>query len=344
MNQTASHCPLHYRTTPEALRSGTPVVARTAYIAGGLYGNSYALDELLRMRDAEAALTGHEVTLVFNGDFHWLDCDPGTFVRIDDTVLHHIATAGNIELELARPSPGAGCGCNYPDTVPAERIVLSNQVMERLADTAAALPALASRLAALPLHVVLEVGDHRIAVVHGDPESVAGWNFAIEAMPPPGDEDMHAQRLADWFRRANVDAFACSHTSTPFMQDFVVDGQRKVIANNGSAGMPNFRGRTEGVITRLSLCPSRSGDALYGTTIGGLTIEALPVRYDHARWTAAFRHGWPAGSSADRLYLQRLLHGPDFPLADANRLQAARPSFTKSSAEETTHATQSHQH
>ncbi len=344
MSQTASPCPLHYRTTPEALRSGTALVAHTAYIAGGLYGNPFALRELLRMRDAEAAASGHEVALVFNGDFHWLDCDPAAFSEINDAVLNHIGTTGNIELELANPSPGAGCGCNYPDTVPAERIALSNQVMERLADTAAGFPVMTNRLAALPLHIVLEIGDHRIAVVHGDPESVAGWNFAIEAMPAADDEGPHAQRIADWFRRANVDVFACSHTSTPFMQDFIVDGRRKVIVNNGSAGMPNFAGRTEGVITRLSLSPHASEQALYGTAVDGLTIEALPVRYDHAQWSTEFRRLWPAGSSADRLYSQRLLRGPDFPVAAANRLRSARPSFFDSSVEETTHATQSHQH
>lgn len=327
MSQTASSCPLHYRTTPEALRSDSHVAARTAYLAGGLYGNPFALRELLRMRDAEAALTGDEVTLVFNGDFHWLDCDPATFSEINDRVLDHIATAGNIELELAHPSPGAGCGCNYPDSVPRERIDWSDQVMEQLATVAAGCPAKTNRLAELPLHAVLEIGPHRIAVVHGDPESVAGWNFAIEAMPAADDEGPQAQRLADWFRRAQVNVFACSHTSTPFVQDFIVDGQRKVIINNGSAGMPNFSGRTEGVITRLSLSPHASDDALYGTVLDGLAIEALPVRYDHAQWSTEFRRLWPPGSSADRLYSQRLLRGPDFTVADANRLRAARPSF-----------------
>lgn len=343
MSQPASLCPLHYRTLPEDFRAGAPVVAHTAYIVGGLYGNPHALREVLRLRDAETALPGSEAALVFNGDFHWLDCDPGIFSDINHTVLGHIATAGNIELELAQPSPGAGCGCNYPDSVPADRIALSDQVMDRL--KACAGPAMPRELDGLPLHLTLQIGTHRIAVLHGDPESVAGWNFAIEAMPPPGDNDgPQARRIADWFRRADVDVFACSHTSTPFMQDFVVDGRRRVIANNGSAGMPNFAGRTEGVITRLSLAPAASADALYGTVIDDLHIEALPVRYAQAEWAAAFHHQWPAGSSADRLYLQRLLHGPDFLVADANRLQAARPPFIASSAEETTHATQSHQH
>ena len=54
--------------------------------------------------------------------------------------------------------------------------------------------------------------------------------------------------------------------------------------NNGAAGLPNFAGSTYGVMTRLSDDPRPPTDSLYGVRIGGLRGDALPVRFDPARW------------------------------------------------------------
>ncbi len=61
-------CPISYRYGPEALRHCAEIEADTLYVAGGLYGNSFALDTLLNLvaRDPGARL-------VFNGDFNWFD-------------------------------------------------------------------------------------------------------------------------------------------------------------------------------------------------------------------------------------------------------------------------------
>lgn len=79
--------------------------------------------------------------------------------------------------------------------------------------------------------------------------------------------------------------------------------------------------------------------------VGRYLLDASGTAWHDGPLTLAVRHGGIC-------YLDEVVEArspvgfpiPDFPLADANRLQAARPSFTKSSAKETTHATQSHQH
>lgn len=316
------HCPLNYRTRPEAFRDERPVDCQTVYVAGGLYGNPFALLEIMRMRDAESRASGREVSLVFNGDFHWLDCDRGSFSMINDRVLEQIASAGNIELELARPTPGQGCGCNYPEWIHAESADLSDRVMERLSACAENLALARESLAALPLHLTVRVGEHRVGILHGDPESVAGWGFAVEAMPAPDDgSSAHAAQIADWFDRAQVSVFACSHTSKPFIQDFRVGGRHCVVVNNGSAGLPNFSGQPYGVVTRISADAKPSADALYGLDLGGLRVEALPVRYDHACWQREFERLWPEGSAAFKLYAARMRGDIPHSFAEADRLR-----------------------
>lgn len=297
------------------------------------------------MRDAESRVSGCAVTLVFNGDFHWLDCDPVSFARLNDRVLEHLATAGNIELELARPTPGQGCGCNYPAWIPAASVDLSDRVMERLSSCAQGLASARECLAALPLHRTLTVGEHRIGILHGDPESVAGWGFAVESMPAPGDESsLEAAQIADWFARAQVSVFACSHTSKPFIQDLRAGGRHVVVINNGSAGLPNFSGQPYGIVTRISAAVEPSADALYGIDLGGLRVEALPVRYDHARWQREFERLWPEGSAGSTLYSARVRGEIPHSFAEADRLRRFTASPTHPNIEETSHATQSHQH
>ena len=56
--------------------AGPPThTAETAYVVGGLYGNSEALATILAMREEEQQRTGRPVLLVFNGDHNWLNAD-----------------------------------------------------------------------------------------------------------------------------------------------------------------------------------------------------------------------------------------------------------------------------
>src|SRR5688572_10224865 len=171
-------CPLSYRYGRSALRGEASLHADSLWIAGGLYGNPFALQALLQAYSEDRGTKA----LVFNGDFHWFDVDGADFERVNDAVLGFHATRGNVETELAAPTAEAGCGCHYPGWVGDETVRRSNRIMERLRATARTLPHALARLAALPMHLVAQVGAARVVIVHGDSDSLAGWAFSQETL------------------------------------------------------------------------------------------------------------------------------------------------------------------
>jgi hypothetical protein len=298
-------CPLHYRYGAHALRrSEADLVTDTLYVAGGLYGNRCALDALERMVEAD---TGARV--LFNGDFHWFDVDPAGFADVQRRVLAHAAIAGNVEAELADGEGDAGCGCAYPDEVPDAVVERSNLIHARLSHTARHDPHWRGELAALDYWRCAQVGDARIGVVHGDAHALAGWSFDAPALHEPARRTAHEAA----FTAAQCDVFASSHTCRSALARF---GEHRAVINNGAAGMPCFRGRLHGVVTRIALTPSPTG-ALYGLRIGALHVDALPIHYDITAWLDEFSAQWPAGSAAALNYLDRITGGPSWTLEDA---------------------------
>jgi hypothetical protein len=305
-------CPLAYQYRPEALAQPAQVQADTLFVVGGLYGNAAALQAVLQRADREP---GGPATIAFNGDFHWLNIDPEDFRTISEIVLAHHASKGNVEAELASKAD-AGCGCAYPEYVSDKVVDRSNQIMTWLRATATQFPGLVRRLGELPRFLTASVGGQRVGIVHGDPRSLAGWRLALEAMEP-GDPVVRRQvgwrgqptttaDLLDWFGRADVSVFASTHTGLPYAQD-VPDGRgRRLVVNNGSAGLGNFAGTTYGVITRLSSDPQPPADSLYGITLGTLRCDAVPVRFDLDEWKARFLAQWPLGSPGRDYYLTRI--------------------------------------
>jgi hypothetical protein len=231
-----------------------------------------------------------------------------------------MALRGNVETELAGNDSAAGCGCGYPEWVDDIEVERSNLIIERLRTTAHAFPDLRARLGTLPMYTVAEVGDLRIAIVHGDAESLAGWGFSQEALQDESQRD----KAAAWFNSSAARVFASSHTCLPVMQDFETPLGRCVLANNGAAGMPNFRATRNGIITRISCTPA--ADTLYATVLDGVHIEALPVNYDNASFERAFLANWPAGSPAYDSYCRRITAGPSYDAVSAVRLQGERSS------------------
>ena len=309
------HCPRHYRYSPAVFARPAELKARSLYIVGGLYGNPFALESVLALAGGENA------TLVFNGDFNWFDVEPAEFERINETVLGHAALRGNVETEIAGEDAGAGCGCGYPEWVGDAEVGRSNQILARLRETARELPGLRTRLAGLPMHLVAETGGLRIGIVHGDAESLAGWHFSQEALRE------RPERAGALLAATGMDIFACTHTCLPVMQDFVSPRGRAIVANNGAAGMPNFRGTHFGLATRIA--PEPSGEALYGTRLGALVVEAVPVPYDQDAWLARFDRVWPEGSPASLSYRRRIACGPAYELDQAMRPSAASGSLTR---------------
>lgn len=300
-------CPVGYRYGARALAGPAALGVDTLWVAGGLYGNVFALERLLELYRREPG----RKALVFNGDFHWFDVDPGEFLRVNRSVLEHRATRGNVETELANPAEGAGCGCAYPDWVGDADVARSNRIIERLRETARRVPGAAAELAALPMHLVARVGGERVGIVHGDAEALAGWGFSQEALALAQGVQVAREACA----RAGVRVFASSHSCLPVLQ--LLDAERAVI-NNGAAGMPNFTGTRFGLATRISV--RRGAGALYGARVGGLWVEAMALEYDAAAWERSFLAQWPAGSDAHRSYYQRIAHGPRYAAEQALRL------------------------
>ncbi|MEO6409535.1 MAG: hypothetical protein ABIO45_12390 [Burkholderiaceae bacterium] len=307
-------CPLAYRYAPAAFARPASLECETLFVVGGVYGNRPALRRIVELFDAEPG----RKRLVFNGDFHWFDVDPAVYAEIGATVLAHEALRGNVETELAVEdadgADDAGCGCGYPEWVDDAVVAHSNAILRGLRATARQHPALTRAAAALPMTLRADVAGMRVAIVHGDATSLAGWGFAHERLA----DRSHAATVAGWFDAAQVDLFASSHTCLPVFQRF----GNGLVLNNGAAGMANFSGHGEGLLTRISTRRFDGPQARYGTRRDRLFIDAIAVDFDAPAWQAEFLAQWPPGSSAHASYWRRIVDGPDHTLAQAMRLAA----------------------
>jgi len=311
-------CPIRYRYGPGAIARAPERAADTLYVIGGLYGNLQALATV----EAMARVEPGPVTLCFNGDFNWFNVDDAGFREINERVLRHDAILGNVEAELGEDSDAAGCGCAYPDTVAAAAVERSNLIHARLKCTAARHPDLLARLGELPMVARYRVGETRVGVVHGDAESLAGWRFDVAALDDPKEQAWRAEAFA----KTEVDIFASTHTCLPAMRRFDLDGI-KLVANNGAAGMPNARGTCLGILSRIGRTSSPYA-SLYGHSLQGVHVDALPIHYDDPAWQRCFLKNWPEGSPAWLSYFDRIANGPDYRLQGSAALtKPASPAF-----------------
>jgi len=304
-------CPLRYRHGAAALAIAPEQAVDTLYVVGGLYGNRPALAALEALAAAETVAP----RLCFNGDFNWFNVDDAGFVAINQAVLRHDACLGNVEAEFDDDAGTAGCGCAYPEHVDAGIVARSNVIHARLRATARRHPTILDQLATLPMLRRYRVGQVRVGVVHGDADSLAGWHFDVDALDDHGNHGW----LRQAFERAEVDVFASSHTCLPALRRFPgLPG--RIVINNGAAGMPNLRDRRAGIVTRIGVgappCP-----ALYGTRLGEVRIDALPLDYDAAAWERDFLANWPPESPAYVSYYGRIVAGPDHSLERARGVQ-----------------------
>ena len=298
------NCPVHYRYSASTLDRAPELYADALYIVGGLYGNVPALERVLQMPSTERGMT----QLVFNGDFNWFNVDPESFARINEAVLQHPALRGNVETELATDDDAPGCGCAYPDWVPDDVVQRSNQIMRILRSAARNFVALRGRLAALPMHRVAQVGNVKIAVVHGDAESLAGWSFAYEKLSSSADDT----KLKKCFEAAGAPLIASTHTCLPVVKCVALPDGPGAIVNNGSAGMPNFKGTSYGLVTRIATYPAPRHASCFGVRVRGLYVDLIKVEYDQTRWLQLFEKNWPRASVAYLSYFDRIVNGPDF--------------------------------
>ncbi|MDC0661093.1 hypothetical protein [Marinobacter sp. SS21] len=301
--QAGRSCPLHYRYRPELLcQAPESWPDDVLYVIGGLYGNPFALDAIEAMA-AEERAAGRSVRLLFNGDFNWFNASAPWFADINRRVLRYDASLGNVELELASPSSDAGCGCGYPDFVEDGVVARSNQIIQRLQQQAHAHPEIQRQLKALPRWRCMIFGGLKILVLHGDPESLAGWGLSRERLARQG-----AGQLAHWFRQTGADLILCSHTCLPLMWSGQVDGRSCGLINNGAAGLANLAGDHRGLVVRLA-ASGPSVAPLVGLQAGVLSAALVPVDFALDDWLALFDRLWPAGSAAAVSYRSRVRSG-----------------------------------
>ena len=170
------------------------------------------------------------------------------------------------------------------------------------------------------MYLVARVGNVRIAIVHGDAQSLAGWGFSQEALAEPE----HEPRVQGYFADSDVRIFASSHTGLPVAQRF--DGC--LVVNNGTAGLPNFKGTHYGIVTRISIRPNRNCESVYGTVLDEVRVDAVALNYDHDAWLGAFLANWPSGSAAHTSYYDRIVNGPEFRVEDAVRGGVSRRALS----------------
>lgn len=80
--------------------------------------------------------------------------------------------------------------------------------------------------------------------------------------------------------------------------------------------MPNFWTVPHGLVTRIGIRPSQR-PVLHRVELDGLFIEAVPLKFDRARWHREFLSQWPPGSAAWLSYWDRIVAGPEYSLARA---------------------------
>lgn len=314
MNTAASQapgrmCPLHYRYDPKVFASAAAVDLSdldVLYAVGGLYGNALALREVMRLFDQESG----RKAMIFNGDFHWFDIDPDTFAEVHSKVLSFHAIRGNVETELAdrTVSENVGCGCAYPSWVDDAIVDRSNQILGRLKRDLT--PVIQTQLEALPMWRRADVAGFKVAVVHGDATSLAGWGFSQEQLL----EKSHHQQVAQWFEAAQVDAFASTHTCLPVFQAIANPSgpNSRWVFNNGAAGMPNFKGNASGHFTRIAHRPLNGRVLNLGIHTGPVFVDLVAIETDLVAAQAQFLSQWPKGSDAHHSYYGRLCDGPAY--------------------------------
>ncbi|SNS95054.1 hypothetical protein [Pseudomonas segetis] len=285
-------CPLDYRLPAQAFAAQPLFGCDTLYVVGGLYGNRQAMAALQRRVQSEPG-----ARVVLNGDVHWFDCDPQVFLQVEQGLSAYTLLRGNVETELGRASDsGAGCGCAYPMTVDEQVVERSNAMQQRLKQTVQGLPGVAEQLAARPATAVVAVGGRRIAISHGDEQSLAGWQCSREAL----DEPARQLELDQWLEHHQCEVLATSHSCAAVALNL----EHGTLINNGAAGMPNFSGGRYGVITRIATTPHAA--ALYRAERNGLFIEALALNYDHPQFLNDFDRQWPSSSPAALSYRPRI--------------------------------------
>lgn len=299
-------CPVDYRIAADAFAGPAAQACDILYVVGGLYGNPFALDAIEEMLKAEDP--GKKTLVVFNGDAHWFDKTAENFESLERRLQGYLPLVGNVEAELRRQEDvGVGCGCAYPECTSDESVSRSNRIHRMLSIAVDEHPELKEMLEGRPATLTVAVEGKKIGITHGDEKFIGGWDCSRESL----QDIMRQDELDTFMRDNNIDVFVTTHTCAPVALTLA----RGVMINNGAAGLPNFLGDDFGLCIRIAAEPVE--DSMFETTIDGLHVQAVPVRYDNAAYVEWFDSLWNETSPAAISYRDRIVKGPDDCLSDS---------------------------
>lgn len=295
-------CPLDYSIDAKSFKNFMTIENPTVYIVGGLYGNLEALKEIINMAKEEYNKYKSEVFIVFNGDMHWFDIEIEDFNKIEEMSSGCEKLLGNVERELFRENDiGIGCGCAYPDYVSDDVVERSNIIHKKLKDTVNKLPKYKNIFSDRKMNIVIQLSEQKIAITHGDEQKLGGWECSRETLSNVDRQE----KLNKWFKENDIDILATTHTCSPAALKI----ENGIVINNGASGMPNFKNKIYGLITRISLY--ESDKAIYREKIKKLHVEAVAVKYNNDNFLKWFDNVWAIGSEASLSYRDRIVNGPD---------------------------------
>ncbi|MDO4787734.1 MAG: calcineurin phosphoesterase [Johnsonella sp.] len=295
MKQAGRFCPSGYGLEGEDFKNKKEELScDTLYAVGGLYGNTYALEKVLAMAEEEEG--GAEI--IFNGDLHWFEREMQDFIKIENAAKKHGAILGNVEAELIREEDiGAGCGCAYPPYVDEKVVERSNLIHKGLKEMLQKNSYPGEGMRKRKKSCCCLAAGKRVALLHGDEKSLAGWGCARENLR----ERQRQEELGKWMEENRIDIIACTHTCAPAALRL----EKKAVINNGAAGMPNFSGTHFGLLTRIG--KTKHPLALYRCELEGTYIEALPIHYPHREFLRHFDSNWEKTSPAALSYRERIM-------------------------------------
>lgn len=222
---------------------------------GGIYSNYLALEQALKIARARGV------------DAIWALGDFGAFGPHPDRAVEILRAAnlpaiqGNYEESL---STGAtDCHCGYVD--PRDNFYAQISYDYTFAKTSEAHK---QWMGTLPKTARLVFGDQRMLLCHGSPRKIN--EFLWRSMTPaPFVERLLAEHSAD--------VLVCTHTGIPWSR---LDQKGRGVINCGALGRPANDGKTHVSFSIVEL----------GDGIGdGVSVEDVPVEYDHARLAREMR-------------------------------------------------------
>ena len=220
-------------------------IDKRAFIFGGTYSNLQATEAMLEVAE-NLGFAANEI--IFTGDMIAYCGQPSETISVlRNSGIHMIK--GNCEEAIANNAPDCGCGFEEGSACDLLSMQWFNFCQKKIdLDTA-------HWLGTLPQDVLIQIGDFKLRVVHGTPDSINQFVFNSDLQtsrytPPTND---------------SIDGYIASHSGIPF----AASSNDLIWINSGAAGMPANDGTP------------RTWYAMLEAEGETLKASLKPLNYDH---------------------------------------------------------------